>query len=81
VIAAPGERPRINATGNASLATAGTGDVLAGWIAGRGLPDAAAFDVATLGVVEHGAAAEPDRPGALRAADLVEELYRRARGG
>ncbi|MGZ5277982.1 MAG: NAD(P)H-hydrate dehydratase [Caldimonas sp.] len=81
VIAAPGERPRINATGNASLATAGTGDVLAGWIAGRWLPDAAAFDVATLGVVEHGAAAEPDRPGALRAADLVEELYRRARGG
>jgi hydroxyethylthiazole kinase-like uncharacterized protein yjeF len=75
VIAAPGELPRINATGNASLATAGTGDVLAGWIGGRWLADASSFDVATLGVVEHGAAAEPDHPGALRAADLVERLY------
>jgi ADP-dependent NAD(P)H-hydrate dehydratase / NAD(P)H-hydrate epimerase len=81
VIAAPGELPRINATGNASLATAGTGDVLAGWIGGRWLADVSAFDVVTLGVVEHGAAAEPDQPGALRAADLVERLYGQARGG
>ena len=35
VIAAPGAVPRINATGNAALASAGTGDVLAGWIGGR----------------------------------------------
>ena len=34
VIAAPFEVPRINATGNAALATAGTGDVLAGWLGG-----------------------------------------------
>jgi hydroxyethylthiazole kinase-like uncharacterized protein yjeF len=81
VIAAPGELLRINATGNGSLATGGTGDVLAGWIGGRWLPAASAFDVATQAVVEHGAAAEPDRPGALRAADLVERLYRRSRGG
>jgi hydroxyethylthiazole kinase-like uncharacterized protein yjeF len=80
VIAAPGDRPRINATGNAALATAGTGDVLAGWIGGRWLPDAQAFDVATRGVIEHGAAAEPERPGALRAGDLVEALYRQSRG-
>lgn len=32
VVAAPGEIPRINATGNALLATAGTGDVLAGMV-------------------------------------------------
>ncbi|MEO8922304.1 MAG: NAD(P)H-hydrate dehydratase [Caldimonas sp.] len=80
VIAAPGERPRVNSTGNASLATAGTGDVLAGWIGGRWRTGVAAFDVATRGVVEHGAAAEPERPGALRAGDLVETLYRQMRG-
>jgi hydroxyethylthiazole kinase-like uncharacterized protein yjeF len=34
VIAAPGRPPVINATGNALLASAGTGDVLAGWAAG-----------------------------------------------
>ncbi|MGM9426537.1 NAD(P)H-hydrate dehydratase [Hydrogenophaga sp. MI9] len=32
VVAAPGQMPRINSSGNAALATAGTGDVLAGWI-------------------------------------------------
>ncbi|MCV0438826.1 MAG: NAD(P)H-hydrate dehydratase [Hydrogenophaga sp.] len=32
VLATPGEVPRINPTGNAALATAGTGDVLAGMI-------------------------------------------------
>ena len=35
VIAGADGTPRINATGNASLASAGTGDVLAGWIGGR----------------------------------------------
>ena len=79
IIAAPGERPRINATGDASLASAGTGDVLAGWIGGRWLAGAPAFDVATRCVIEHGAACEPQRPGAIRAGDLVESLYRRSR--
>jgi ADP-dependent NAD(P)H-hydrate dehydratase / NAD(P)H-hydrate epimerase len=34
VIAAPGQTSWINASGNARLASAGTGDVLAGWIGG-----------------------------------------------
>ena len=82
VIAAPDEVPRINATGNASLASAGTGDVLAGWIGGRWAATArSTLDIATRAVVEHGAAAEPERPGAIRAADLIETLHLRARGG
>ncbi len=35
VVCAPGATPRINASGNAALATAGTGDVLAGLIGAR----------------------------------------------
>lgn len=83
VIAAPGETARINATGNAALASAGTGDVLAGWLAGRwaqcaaGDEAAAAFGVARQAVAEHGAAAEPQPSGALRAGDLIERLYAR----
>ncbi|HEX4234051.1 MAG TPA: NAD(P)H-hydrate dehydratase [Caldimonas sp.] len=81
VITAGAGVPRINATGNASLASAGTGDVLAGWIGGRWAASrAGALDAATLAVVEHGAAAEPGRSGAVRAADLVEALYRQSRG-
>ncbi|MFM8344306.1 MAG: NAD(P)H-hydrate dehydratase, partial [Betaproteobacteria bacterium] len=34
VVASPGQVPWINGSGNARLATGGTGDVLAGWIAG-----------------------------------------------
>jgi hydroxyethylthiazole kinase-like uncharacterized protein yjeF len=80
VIAAPGETPRINGTGNAALATAGTGDVLAGWLGGRwaqrstGDEASAAFAAARQAVAEHGAAAEPAPRGALRAADLIERL-------
>jgi hydroxyethylthiazole kinase-like uncharacterized protein yjeF len=73
--------PRICATGNAALASAGTGDVLAGWIGGRwAATGVSALEVATRGVIEHGAGAEPERPGALRAADLIEVLHRHARG-
>ena len=83
VIAAPGQIPRINGTGNAALATAGTGDVLAGWLAGRwaqratGDEVAAAFAVACQAVAEHGAGAEPQPSGPLRAADLIERLAAR----
>ena len=82
VIAGPGRMPAISATGNAALATAGTGDVLAGWLGGSWAAASdriSAFDVALRAVVEHGAAAEPQAPGALRAGDLIEVLYRRLR--
>lgn len=84
VIAAPDRTPRINASGNASLATAGTGDVLAGWLAGtwsaaagsHGAEDAwrCAFDSACHAVWWHGAAAERSGLAVLRAADLIEEM-------
>ena len=58
VIAAPGVLPAINATGNARLATAGTGDVLAGMIAARLALGATAFDAACGAVHAHGLAAD-----------------------
>ena len=86
VIAAPALVPVVNATGNAALASAGTGDVLAGWIGGRWSATSAdttvelAFDIVATAVAEHGAAVEPAHPGPMRAADLVEALHRRMRG-
>ena len=83
VIAAPAQVPHINSTGNAALATAGTGDVLAGWLGGRwaqagsGDEAATAFAVTVQAVAEHGAAAEPAPSGALLAGDLIERLHRR----
>ena len=79
VIAAPGHVPRVNASGNASLATGGTGDVLAGWLGGLWAQQHAAdtgFEVSLRAVGEHGAAADPEPAGALRASDLIEALHR-----
>lgn len=82
VIAAAGRPTHINPTGNAALATAGTGDVLAGWAAGLWAqqPDAAAADVAMAAAWQHGRAADLHvRAGhrvPLRAGDLVEALAR-----
>ncbi|HEY9067800.1 MAG TPA: ADP/ATP-dependent (S)-NAD(P)H-hydrate dehydratase, partial [Burkholderiaceae bacterium] len=81
VVAAPGDVPSLNASGNASLASAGTGDVLAGWIggswaqAGTASAQTAALEVVLRAVAEHGAAAEPERAGVLRAGNLIECLY------
>jgi ADP-dependent NAD(P)H-hydrate dehydratase / NAD(P)H-hydrate epimerase len=65
VIAAPGRPPTINPTGNGRLATAGTGDVLAGMVASRLAAGASAFDAAAGAVYVHGLAADnwpADRP-------------------
>jgi hydroxyethylthiazole kinase-like uncharacterized protein yjeF len=58
VTAAPGTAPLINPTGNARLATAGTGDVLAGMIAARLGAGVAAFEAASGAVYLHGLAAD-----------------------
>lgn len=58
IIASSGEPSMINATGNALLATAGTGDVLAGMI-GAGLASGMSdFDAACSAVFAHGRKAE-----------------------
>jgi hydroxyethylthiazole kinase-like uncharacterized protein yjeF len=58
VIAAPGQTSCINANGNALLATAGTGDVLAGIIGARLAGGLTAFDAAASAVFAHGHAAD-----------------------
>ena len=58
IIAEPSGRARVSDAANAGLASAGTGDVLAGAIAGlagQGIPP---FDAASLGVYLHAAAGE-----------------------
>jgi ADP-dependent NAD(P)H-hydrate dehydratase / NAD(P)H-hydrate epimerase len=79
IVAAPAHTPRINASGNASLASAGTGDVLAGWLGGRWAqrPSDSAFGVAVQAVAEHGAAVRPHGFGPMRAGDLIEAMHRR----
>jgi hydroxyethylthiazole kinase-like uncharacterized protein yjeF len=81
VIAAPGQVPVINPTGNAALASPGTGDVLAGWLAGLWSAQGAhanttaAHEAARCSVWTHGLAADRSRDTPLRAADLVEHMH------
>ena len=79
VIASPGEASVINGSGNAALATAGTGDVLAGWLGGLwaqygGDAPEAPHRLACAGAFWHGRAAEPEPGGPLRAAELIERM-------
>lgn len=80
VIAAPDGRSLAHSQPNPALATAGTGDVLAGAIAGLLAQGLALYDAAALGVYLHGAAGARVREelgdaGAL-ASDLLPELPR-----
>ncbi|MES2241443.1 MAG: NAD(P)H-hydrate dehydratase [Pseudomonadota bacterium] len=58
VIAAPDQVSAINLTGNARLATAGTGDVLAGMVGARLAGGQTAFDAACSAVFQHGQLAD-----------------------
>jgi ADP-dependent NAD(P)H-hydrate dehydratase / NAD(P)H-hydrate epimerase len=77
-VASPDGNLAINATGNARLASAGTGDVLAGWLAGRwSHSGASAQTAAEAAVFDHGRAAEQaSGQGPLLATDLIGALQR-----
>ncbi len=78
VIASPDEPLHLNGSGNAALAGAGTGDVLAGWMGGLWAqqPSDTPHEVATRSVACHGEAAAGARA-PLRAADLIERMHAR----
>ena len=73
VIAAPDGRAVVNTTGSPFLATAGSGDVLAGMIAGWIAQGMSGFEAACAGAWLHGKVGERAGPGAI-AEDLTEIL-------
>jgi hydroxyethylthiazole kinase-like uncharacterized protein yjeF len=81
VIAAPGQASRISASGNARLASAGTGDVLAGWLGGlwaaaqEQAPPPSPQRVAQAAAWSHGAVAESGNARTpLTASSLLQRL-------
>jgi hydroxyethylthiazole kinase-like uncharacterized protein yjeF len=75
VIAAPGQTPRINTTGNGKLAIGGTGDVLAGLIGARMAQGLNAFEAACNAVHQHGQVADAwPKDQALTASRLAQAL-------
>lgn len=78
VVACPGRIPAVNLTGNPGMATGGSGDVLAGLIAGLAAQGLDPFDAARTAVYLHGlagdvAATDRTRP-CMLPTDLIEAL-------
>jgi hydroxyethylthiazole kinase-like uncharacterized protein yjeF len=79
VIAGPDTTPKVNASGSARLASAGTGDVLAGWLGGlwSAQPACAPATLAAAAVWLHGRAGESgDQRLPLLAGDLMTSMAR-----
>ncbi len=76
IIASPHHTPVINSSGNALLATAGTGDVLAGWIGAYITRHEDVFEAACQAVFAHGHTADdwPEAGPALDAALLAASV-------
>jgi ADP-dependent NAD(P)H-hydrate dehydratase / NAD(P)H-hydrate epimerase len=74
VIADPNGRAVVNPTGTPALASAGTGDVLAGIVGGLISRGMAPFEAAAAGSYLHGAASEHVFDAGLVAPDLIEAL-------
>jgi hydroxyethylthiazole kinase-like uncharacterized protein yjeF len=74
IIAAPHSVPHINPTGNAKLATAGTGDVLAGLTGSYLAQGLDAMEAACAAGYRHGLAADHWQRTVLHASDLCQRL-------
>ena len=76
LVAACGHPTFLNSSGNAAMAKAGSGDVLAGTIAGLMAQNLPTFDAAVLGVYLHGLAGDTAREECGSYSVLAEDLIR-----
>jgi hydroxyethylthiazole kinase-like uncharacterized protein yjeF len=81
VVCAPDGRVRVNTTGTAALATAGSGDVLSGVVGALLAQGLDAFDAASLGAHLHGRAGQRCRGGAASLVEAWPEVLRDLRAG